>query len=270
MENQNIIPVISYSCHIHEYREGEQFVPIHSIGVVLSGSILLNDGRKKTVFKKGELYAIRKNHLLKYIKYPPAVGDFKAITISFDEEMLRGFSMEYGYKSEKRNPSPAYAKLPQSKVISGFIRSLMEYEELLNSISITDILRLKQKEALLLLLKHDPSQKEILFDFSDPYKLDLETFMDRNFHFNVNLDKFAYLTGRSLATFKRDFQKVFNTSPRNWLQQRRLQEAHRLITEKGQTASNIYLDLGFEDLSHFSYAFKKHFGYPPKELSRIN
>jgi AraC-like DNA-binding protein len=112
--------------------------------------------------------------------------------------------------------------------------------------------------------------KDILFDFSDPYKIDLEAFMNKNFHFNVTLDRFAYLTGRSLATFKRDFQKTFNTSPRNWLQQRRLQEAYYLITEKGKTTSDIYLDLGFENLSHFSFAFKKQFGYAPTELTGQN
>jgi AraC-like DNA-binding protein len=36
-----------------------------------------------------------------------------------------------------------------------------------------------------------------------------------------------------------------------------------LIKEKGRRASDIYLDLGFEDLSHFSFAFKKQFGVPP-------
>jgi AraC-like DNA-binding protein len=30
-----------------------------------------------------------------------------------------------------------------------------------------------------------------------------------------------------------------------------------------QAASDIYLDLGFDDLSHFSYAFKKESGEAP-------
>ena len=90
--------------------------------------------------------------------------------------------------------------------------------------------------------------------------------MNQNYHFNVHLERFAYLTGRSLATFKRDFEKLYHTTPGRWLQQKRLQEAHYLITEKGKTASDIYLDLGFEDLSHFSYAFKKQFGEAPSRI----
>jgi AraC-like DNA-binding protein len=73
----------------------------------------------------------------------------------------------------------------------------------------------------------------------------------------------AFLTGRSLSTFKRDFKKTFNTTAGRWLTKRRLEEANYLIARKGKTASEIYLDLGFEDLSHFSSAYKKAFGNAP-------
>ena len=87
--------------------------------------------------------------------------------------------------------------------------------------------------------------------------------MRKNYMFNVGMDRFAYLTGRSLATFKRDFEKLFHTSPSRWLQQQRLQQAHHLITEKGRRPSDVYLEVGFEDLSHFSFAFKKAYGVAP-------
>ncbi|HEV2481618.1 MAG TPA: AraC family transcriptional regulator, partial [Puia sp.] len=72
-------------------------------------------------------------------------------------------------------------------------------------------------------------------------------------------------TGRSLAGFKRDFQKTFGMSPRQWLLEKRLTEARHLIERKNKRPSGIYLDLGFESLSHFSHAFKKKFGKAPTE-----
>jgi AraC-like DNA-binding protein len=93
--------------------------------------------------------------------------------------------------------------------------------------------------------------------------------MLNNFHFNVPIQKFGQLTGRSLAGFKRDFKKTFGLPPRQWLQNKRLNAAKYLIEIKHQKPSSIYLDLGFKSLSHFSYAFKKKFGKSPNELTHL-
>ncbi len=74
---------------------------------------------------------------------------------------------------------------------------------------------LKIKEAVYLLLNIMPELRSFLFDFSDPYKLDLEKFMLQNFHYNVPVEKFARLTGRSLAGFKRDFKSSSAWRPGN-------------------------------------------------------
>ncbi len=124
---------------------------------------------------------------------------------------------------------------------------------------------LKVKEAVYLLLDTMPRLREFLFDFSEPYKMDLEKFMLSNFHYNIPVEKFAQLTGRSLAGFKRDFLKIFGMAPRQWLLERRLTEARHLIEKKNKKPSAIYLDLGFESLSHFSHSFKKKFGKAPTE-----
>lgn len=80
------------------------------------------------------------------------------------------------------------------------------------------------------------------------------------------MEHFAFLTGRSLSAFKRDFKTVFHQTPNRWLVKRRLQEARFLIEEKKQKPTDIYMELGFEDLSHFSFAFKKEFGETAKVI----
>ncbi len=226
----------------------------------------LNDGKKRVQFKKGDVYYARKNQLLKFVKYPLEGGEFKSLSIFFDEKILQDFSVEYGYKATEEVDKFVFTRLSGSKALSTFMQSLAGYEQALNSGEATDLVLLKQKEALLLLLKYDVSLKNVLFNFSAPHKIDLESFMQKNFHFNVSLERFAFLTGRSLSTFKRDFEKIFNLTPNRWLIHRRLQEAYYLITEKNRTPTDVYLDVGFENLSHFSFIFKKKFGQPPSAL----
>ena len=79
----------------------------------------------------------------------------------------------------------------------------------------------------------------------------------------------AYLTGRSLATFKRDFDQIFHTSPARWLYQQRLAEAYYLLREENKRPSDVYHEVGFESLAHFSHAFKQLFGYSPSTVSEV-
>ncbi len=65
---------------------------------------------------------------------------------------------------------------------------------------------------------------------------------------------------------QRDFSKIYDTTPKKWLQKRKLEQAYFLIQQKNRKPSDVYLDVGFESLSHFSYAFKKEFGMTPTEL----
>jgi AraC-like DNA-binding protein len=259
-------PQILYSCYFTRSREGEQFVPEHILSYQVAGTLITTDGTTEHAFREGDLRLSKRNRLVKFSKLPPENGDFKSLSISLDQETLRNFSLEYGYHAGKHAPSgEAVVALPLTPLFKSYFDSLQPYEQLAQPGN-ESLLVLKVREAIMLLLKENPGLKDVLFDFAEPGKIDLESFMRRHFHFNVQLPRFAYLTGRSLATFKRDFEKIFQLSPSRWLQQRRLQEAHYLIKEKGQAPSEVYLEVGFEDLSHFSFAFKKMYGVAPSRV----
>lgn len=259
-------PSILYSCYHSRSREGEQFIPEHTLSYQLAGILTTFDGAREQVFRPGDLRLSKRNHLLKFNKQPPETGEFKTLAITLDQDTLRSISREHGYHAPRHAASAeAIVKLEMTPLFQSYFDSLQPYEQLAEPGN-EALLNLKVREAVLLLLRTAPALHDVLFDFADPGKIDLEAFMSRNFHFNVQLHRFAYLTGRSLATFKRDFEKIFQLSPSRWLQQRRLQEAHYLIKEKGKAPSEAYLEVGFEDLSHFSFAFKKMFGVAPSRI----
>ena len=256
-----------YSCYFKLSREGEQFIPYHVFSYIKSGSLLINDGRQEQLMTAGDFAFYRKDTLAKFIKMPDADnGEFKALSIRLDKDTLQNFAEKYGYGTAVKPASKNnITKLEPNMVYQGFADSLLAYLEKPESHS-EALLNLKVNEAIMILLETKPDMADMLFDFNEPGKIDLKAFMARNFHFNVDLSRFAYLTGRSLSTFKRDFQKIFSTTPNRWLQQKRLEEAHFLIAEKGKKPSDVYLEVGFENLSHFSYAFKKAFGKAPSQV----
>ncbi|MFZ4263492.1 helix-turn-helix domain-containing protein [Sphingobacterium sp. HJSM2_6] len=159
--------------------------------------------------------------------------------------------------------------LSPNSFLEAFFQSLLPYyenPEVLNEAITT----LKIREAIELLLQRGSNTKNWLFDFSEPFKIDLESFMLQNYVYHVSLKEFARLSGRSISTFKRDFKKIFDTTPEKWIREQRLQKAHYLIKEKKQKPIDIYLQVGFENLSHFSTTFKEYFGFTPSSVLTNN
>lgn len=258
---------ISYACYDRCRRTGEQFVPQHVFSYQVAGQTLVSDGRRTQRFEAGSFRLIRRNHLFKFTKQPPAGGgEFRTLAVCLGSALLRDLSQEYGPSAPCPVPAPAILPLAAHPLYQNYFESLGPYAQLASTGPAT-LQSLKVREAALVLLHVSPALRAVLFDFSEPHKIDLATFMEKNFRCNMPLSRFAYLTGRSLATFKRDFGKLFRQPPSQWLVQRRLEEAHFLLKEHGRTPSDVYLDVGFEDLSHFSFAFKKAYGRAPSKLA---
>ena len=262
METSNAL----YPCHINPTVPGEQFISDHIFIYLVSGTMTVYDENKEYLLEAGDYGFAKRNSLAKYLKKASANGNFKTVSIFFKQDFLKSFAKEYGYAAKHTPGNETIRKLAANSFFENYVQSLGPYQNLLGT-ERDQFLSLKNKEIIFILLKTNPELKNVLFDFSDPGKIDLESFMNRNFHFNISMDRFAYLTGRSLTSFKRDFEKLFHAAPGRWLLEKRLQEAHFLIDKKGQKPSSVYLEVGFEDLSHFSYAFKKAYGVAPSQLS---
>ena len=129
-----------------------------------------------------------------------------------------------------------------------------------------ELMESKLREAVFVLLQLKPMLTPVLFDFEQQWKVSVGEFMEQNYRSDLTVEQFAHYTGRSLTAFKQEFNATFHLTPQRWLTKRRLSEAKRLMEEEHKTASDVYLHVGFKNLSHFSTAFKKEYGFPPTQL----
>ena len=100
---------------------------------------------------------------------------------------------------------------------------------------------------------------------TSPFKETVES----KIHSNLKLEEIAFLCNMSLSTFKRHFINEYNVSPGKWLQDKRLQKAKEMLEKGDLKPSDIYLDVGYNNLSNFSIAFKNKFGFSPSETSLL-
>ena len=262
-----IIPgVIFYSYYATMRKEKVGFLRHHTLVLQVSGHFTLETSVQKVSMGKGEMLLIGKNQLGTLTKMPVSNEEnYETIVISLQEDLLRKIALEEQMEVRQKYTGPLNILIPTNDFLKGYFQSVIPYIRNPAESITTDIGILKVKEGVKLLMHAMPQLSDLLFDFSEPHKIDLEEFMLDNFHYNLPIEKFAGLTGRSLAGFKRDFQKTFGMAPRHWLLEKRLTEARNLIENKNKKPSAIYLDLGFESLSHFSHSFKKKFGKAPTE-----
>lgn len=102
----------------------------------------------------------------------------------------------------------------------------------------------------------------------EPQRGTIRSVMEDNYRFNLRLEDFARLCARSLSAFKRDFSKLYNTTPGKWLIEKRLEHALNLLTNTDKSVSEAAFDSGFENASHFSRVFRQRFGGSPMSIRR--
>lgn len=250
------------TCLEEKYLKNEVMLDHHCFVRVISGELKIVTADDSKVFGAGDTILFPRRQLSTVIQYPKDNKPYKCVLIILKNDRLKKYYSNNPVKegTERLTGINSYRQHP---LLESYFASLLPYFELQTAIP-EQLLKIKIEEALTILRSIDQHVDGFLADFSVPGKIDLTDFMEKNYLFNMPLEKFSHLTGRSMTTFKRDFRKIYGMTPQRWLTRKRLELAHYLLTERKQKPVQVFREAGFENLSHFSYAFKKLYGYSPK------
>ena len=236
----------------------------YAMNYVYSGEMLLDNGKDQIHVGKGECVFIPRDHHITMYKKTCDGERYCGIFLSFTRKFLREM---YGKLEQPKmavdTPKIEQAlRLPKTAEITSLFASMTPYFDP-NVKPQDDFMHLKLQEGLLALLHIDNRFVPTLFDFNEAWKIDILEFMNANYMYEFSLEELAHYTGRSLATFKRDFKKLSDLTPEKWLIRKRLEVAYQLMKEGGKRISDVYAEVGFKNPSHFSTAFKRQYGVPP-------
>ncbi|EAA3660118.1 helix-turn-helix domain-containing protein [Salmonella enterica] len=79
---------------------------------------------------------------------------------------------------------------------------------------------------------------------------------------------YAALCGLSQRKFNDLFREKFGMSPKQWLQQQRLEHAKMLLETTSNKVIDVALESGFCNASHFSECFRRYFNQAPSKIRR--
>ncbi|MFB6275238.1 MAG: helix-turn-helix transcriptional regulator, partial [Halothece sp.] len=82
------------------------------------------------------------------------------------------------------------------------------------------------------------------------------------------LSQLARQVGLNERKLKEGFQQVFQTTPFEYLRDRRLEQAKHLLLDTNQSVQEVARAIGYRSRSQFANAFRQKFGVNPKAYQR--
>lgn len=240
----------------------------YALNYVYSGEMVLDNGRELIHVGKGECVFIPRDHHITMYKKPKDGERYCGIFLMFTRRFLRDMYGRFGtddVASDTPRLDDGVIKLPATAELKSLFASMTPYFDP-DVRPQGDFMQLKMQEGLLALLHIDARFAPTLFDFNQPWKIDILEFLNENYMYEFTMEELAHYTGRSLATFKRDFRKISDLTPEKWLIRKRLEVAYARIKEGGAKVVDVYAEVGFKNPSHFSTAFKRQFGVSPSAV----
>lgn len=230
-----------------------------------SGTMVVENESKRFSAGDSIMIARRQKADITFLPEEGEGGYFHAIHIRISEKDVDDYFFHNAAPHKKSTASDGkIQQLPDHPLLHGL--SLLLEDGMKQGFRAEWIfMKMKIQECIHILVMLDERIYPWLAEHNHWQKIDLRTFMEKNYRYNIPLEQLAQASGRSLSTFRRDFSHVFGTTPSRWLIARRLEEAYRLITS-GKRPSEILIDLGFESFSHFTRCFKQRFGLLPSQL----
>lgn len=191
--------------------------------------------------------------------------NYRSILLFFTNDAIHQFIQKYDVVQSKHNNYPSMYAFVYDDFIRRFVHSLLDIATL-SCETQQRLLAVKLDEILWYLV--ELYGKEMLYFLVHTVDDSAQKFMrmiESNMFRKSTLEELAFLCNMSVSTFKRTFKKHYGESPMRWFQHKRLEQAHYLLRVEKKTASEIYLEVGYESLSSFIQAYKIKYGHTPKQ-----
>lgn len=248
---------------------GTMFLEEHLLLFVLEGSNTLTYGKQVYVVNKNEMILLKKATAIKYEKKGNSDNDniYDSLMFCLKDDILKDFLTKAEVSISRSDEEIKTTVNPMSDCLVAFAHSLKPYFNNPSEVN-PDLLRLKIMELLFDVSKGSQNTFRQILQLREPVRASIKSVVEQNYINPVSIPELAYLSGRSVSSFKRDFVKTFNDSPSRWIRAKRLEKAKEMLEISTLSISEICFSVGFENISHFSRIFKEQYGVSPNSYRK--
>ena len=250
-------------CIVTAGERGTFFLEQHLLYVVLGGSVRLTCGRQSWTVGKNQMILLRRAQSVSYEKQgSEETGIFESQLFAINDELLKDFLTSQQVVIPAMTEEYGAQVSPMSERLVAYCWSLAPYFNDPSQVN-PGLLRLKVMELLYNVMDCSKNIFRQMLQLRQPVKTDIHRVVEENYTSPISLDELAYLSGRSLSSFKREFQDIYGEPPARWIREKRLSKAHEMLRSSNLSVADVAYSLGFENPTHFSRIFKQQYGSSP-------
>ena len=194
--------------------------------------------------------------------------NYRSLLLAFSDEEVIRFMQKYDLNGVGEPTDLSAFSFDYDKFTRNFVEGLLDFSEYPISMK-QKMIRLKLEEILVYLTeKNGPDFLLSIVREKEEHIQNFINIVERYKFKKMTVKELAFLSNMSVSTFKREFEKRFHGSPSKWFLDKRLEYAAFVLKNQSKRASDIYEEMGYENLSNFIHAFKVKFGMTPKQYQK--
>jgi AraC-like DNA-binding protein len=267
------ISILRYRTHKPAART-KIMLPQNMITFLLEGEKTVHYAGTQVTVKPHQFVMLAAGNCLMSEKTIGKNADYHSILILFDSHLLTDFFSRHTSligKKPKHSGSQPFLLFEKDEFLMNFTHSL-------NCMLVGDkpihpeLQKIKLEELFIYLSLQYPKQVQQIRDMNYEANDDLLVRQAVTSHINSNItvEELAFLCNMSLSTFKRRFARIYGNTPNKWLLEKRMELAAKMLLQNDCKASEIYHELGYENLSSFIQSFRQIYGLTPKQYQLRN
>jgi len=255
------------SCFYNEKTVGRMFLEEHIIIYVLNGQLTLTHQSCKWIVKKDEFVLLQRAQVYDFVKEGIAGGTesaFHGMLFCLKDDILLKFIRDFNLSRDPMvSPHPLIRQSDKGMRI--FIDSMMVYFDKGTDVN-AGLLKCKIMELLYSIASSDTEMQRQIMALGCPVRKELAEVLDEYYLIRVSIPDLAYLCGRSLSNFKREFKAQFGISPALYIRTKRLEYATKLLESTDLSVADVCYKAAFENPTHFATLMKSYSGKTPSEI----
>jgi AraC-like DNA-binding protein len=254
---------VEYQCPIN-VEEFQLWTDSHLITYVINGKKDWITPNKTYELAAGDALFVRKGV---YTTKQYLEEDYCVMLFFINDDFIKKFISENDLFTKKIDPKSDHNPIYEIHTDDSFrslIESIFHYLKQGDKIP-QSLIEIKFSELLFNIVLNKNNRRILSFfnTINLKVKANIEDVMNKNFQYDLKLEDFAKLCGRSISAFKRDFNENFKTTPSKWLLSKRLDHAKTLLMATDLSVNEICYSSGFKNNSHFIRSFKNKYKLPP-------